>query len=75
MPGASHRSLNSVKLKLGVEVLCSSIHITPLMTDQASRQFLYHADHFSCYYFDQIVYGCMKVDFTFDSDISLQHHR
>jgi hypothetical protein len=75
MPGAYNRSLNSVKLKLGDQALYSSIQIIPLMTDQASRQLLHHADHFSCYYFDQILYGCMDIDFTFDIDISLQHHR
>jgi hypothetical protein len=34
------------------------------MTDHASRQLLHHADHFSCYYFDEIIYGCMEVNFT-----------
>jgi hypothetical protein len=74
MPGAYNRSLNSVKLKVGDELLCSSIHIIPLMTDQVSRQLLHHAHHFSCYHFDQILYGCMEVDFKFDIDISLPHH-
>ena len=75
MPGAYNRSLNSVKLKIGNEVYAVPSRSSLLWQTQHPNDFLYHVDHFSCYYFDQILYGCMEVDFTFYIHISLQYHR